>query len=193
MQFASPKTEKEIRNRSVSNEHIFDACSFSDAPCFAPPLSLSLFLLFYVQVSHFFLCLPCSFVHIHSYLKIYGVINVDFCVNCETVLLFFFLSSACIVFIVSIQWRKTIKSVSISHPFEIPHSFALRAFHDCQTNSVACRQNVQQSFFPMANVMYIVQREYTLNVHYTQTHTHIDADTNTLTFNRNIYRKHVLV
>lgn len=84
------KTKKEIRNKSVANEHIFDACSFffdTLTPC-----ALSLSLSFSSRDSVLFISLHCpshSFVHIRSYLKIYGVINVDFCVNCETVLFFF--------------------------------------------------------------------------------------------------------
>lgn len=63
-----------------------------------------------------------TFLHIYSYLKIYGVINVDFCVNCKQFSFF----GGCIVLSCPLQWRKTIKSVSISHPSKIPHSFALR-------------------------------------------------------------------
>lgn len=55
-----------------------------------------------------------TFLHIYSYLKIYGVINVDFCVNCKQFSLCCFLFSLTLgvhCFIVSIQWRKTIKSL----------------------------------------------------------------------------------
>lgn len=80
-----------------------------------------------------------AFLHIHSYLKIYGVINVDFCVNCETV--FFLSCSACVLFyrVHSVtEYHQVCKHFT---PFpKILHSFALRAFQHC-------RQKTQQSFF----------------------------------------------
>lgn len=138
MQFASPKTEKEIRNRSVLNEHIFDACSFSDT---LHPLP---FRLFTCKCDSFLVCLTRSFVHIYTYLKIYGVINVDFCVNCESVLFFYF----------NVHCFYRVHSVTENHqvcnhftPFRNPTFICTTCFQWLPNNSVASIQNAQQSFF----------------------------------------------
>lgn len=77
-----------------------------------------------------------AFLHIYSYLKIYGVINVDFCVNCKNRFLFLSVGFRCALF-----YR--VHSVTENHqvckhftPFENPTFICTTCFSMNRTHTL---------------------------------------------------------